>query len=74
MAVVLIAWAQSREAYEALDDTVGATAPRGCIVSSPSPSATTRNHPPSTRLGDRARALHRHGGAPRDGRGMADRP
>jgi quinol monooxygenase YgiN len=32
MAVVLIAWAPSREAYEALDDAVGKTAPPGCIV------------------------------------------
>ena len=32
MAVVLIAWAPSREAYEAVDDEVGRTAPPGCIV------------------------------------------
>jgi quinol monooxygenase YgiN len=32
MAVVLIAWAPSREAYEAVDDAVGRTAPPGCIV------------------------------------------
>jgi quinol monooxygenase YgiN len=32
MAVVLIAWAPSREAYEAIDDEVGRTAPPGCIV------------------------------------------
>jgi quinol monooxygenase YgiN len=32
MAVVLIAWAPSREAYEAVDDVVGRTAPPGCIV------------------------------------------
>lgn len=32
MAVVLTAWAPSREAYEALDDAVGRTAPLGCIV------------------------------------------
>jgi hypothetical protein len=32
MAVVLIAWAPSREAYEAVDDEVGTTAPPGCIV------------------------------------------
>ena len=32
MAVVLITWAPSREAYEALTDDVGGTAPPGCIV------------------------------------------
>ncbi len=32
MAVVLIAWASSRKAYEAVDDAVGRTAPPGCIV------------------------------------------
>lgn len=32
MPVVLSAWAPSREAYEAVIDTVGSTAPRGCIV------------------------------------------
>jgi quinol monooxygenase YgiN len=32
MAVVLIAWAPSREAYEAVDTEVGRTAPPGCIV------------------------------------------
>lgn len=32
MAVVLIAWAPSREAYEAIDNEVGRTAPPGCIV------------------------------------------
>ena len=32
MAVVLIAWAPSREAYEAINDEVGRTAPPGCIV------------------------------------------
>jgi hypothetical protein len=32
MAVVPIASAPSREAYEAVDDAVGRTAPPGCIV------------------------------------------
>jgi len=32
MAVVLIASAPSREAYEAVNDAVGRTAPPGCIV------------------------------------------
>ena len=32
MAVVLIAWAPSREAYEAVNNEVGRTAPPGCIV------------------------------------------
>ncbi len=32
MAVVLIAWAPSREAYEAVDNEVGRTAPPGCFV------------------------------------------
>lgn len=32
MAVTLIAWAPSRDAYEALNDEVGRTAPPGCIV------------------------------------------
>ncbi len=32
MAVVVIARAPSREAYEALDNEVGRTAPPGCIV------------------------------------------
>ena len=32
MAVVRIAWAPSREAYEAVDNEVGGTAPPGCIV------------------------------------------
>jgi hypothetical protein len=32
MAVVLIGWAPSREAYEAVDAEVGRTAPPGCIV------------------------------------------
>jgi len=30
--VVLIAWAPSREAYEAVDNEVGRTAPPGCFV------------------------------------------
>ena len=32
MAVVLISWAPSRDAYHAVDDAVGRTAPPGCIV------------------------------------------
>ena len=32
MAVVLIAWAPSREAYEAVDNEVGRKAPPGCFV------------------------------------------
>lgn len=32
MAVALIAWAPSREAYEAVHNAVGRTAPPGCIV------------------------------------------
>lgn len=32
MAVVLTAWAPSREAYEAVGDVVGRAAPPGCIV------------------------------------------
>ena len=32
MAVVLISWAPSREAYEAVENEVGRAAPRGCVV------------------------------------------
>lgn len=38
MAVVLIAWAPSREAYEAVDNEVGSAARAGCIVHTASES------------------------------------